>query len=299
MTQKQQEKPSPASLMGTRISHRRFLKTSALLGGSAVVASQLGWAVGVMGRVAAGPAGATGYDYDIQLPENTIYSTCLQCHVACPIKGELAAGILGKLDGNPYSPQQMLPHLEYATSPFEAALTGGKICSKGQSAIQTMYDPYRLVKVLKRDGPRGSNKWRTITFEQAVREIVEGENLFGEGHVDGLDAVLALRNPAAAKALADDVAKIKKGVLSVDQFKANHADHLHTLIDPDHPDKGPKNNQYTSLIGRAEHGRKEFIKRFTSTCTSSPGSARSYLTTVLVGRSIQSRRCRPARRSTP
>jgi tetrathionate reductase subunit A len=36
--------------------------------------------------------------------------------------------------------------------------------------------------VLKREGPRGSGKWRTIEFDKAIREIVEGGDLFGEGH---------------------------------------------------------------------------------------------------------------------
>jgi len=41
-----------------------------------------------------------------------------------------------------------------------------------------MYDPYRVVKVLKRDGKRGENKWKVIPFDQAVTEVVEGGKLF-------------------------------------------------------------------------------------------------------------------------
>lgn len=34
-------------------------------------------------------------------------------------------------------------------------------------------------------GPRGSGQWKTIAFEDLVKEICEGGDLFGEGHVDG------------------------------------------------------------------------------------------------------------------
>jgi hypothetical protein len=33
------------------------------------------------------------------------------------------------------------------------------------------------------------------------------------------------------------------------------ADHLDTLIDPDHPDLGPKNNQFTFVWGGLKDGR--------------------------------------------
>ena len=57
----------------------------------------------------------------------------------------------------------------------------GSLCPKGQAGIQALYDPYRIVKVLKRAGKRGENKWKSVPFEQAVDEIVNGGNLFGEG----------------------------------------------------------------------------------------------------------------------
>jgi anaerobic selenocysteine-containing dehydrogenase len=52
--------------------------------------------------------------------------------------------------------------------------------------------------------------------------------------------------------------------MTVAQFKRGHADHLDFLIDPDHPDLGPKNNQFVFLAGRIEHGRKELMKWFTN-----------------------------------
>ena len=264
MTQPRKEQDSTLGHLGTKqVSRRDFLKTTALLGGSALFASQLGWTRGFLERLNTHGPDTAGWVYDVQQPENTIYSVCLQCHVSCPIKAKLQNGILYKLDGNPYSALQLLPQLPFATLPFTAARTDGKICSKAQAGIQTLYDPYRVVKVLKRAGPRGSGKWRTISFDRAVQEIVEGGNLFGEGQIEGLRSILALRDPTVAKDMAGDIGKIKAGQMSVAQFKAKHAAHLDVLIDPDHPDKGPKNNQFIFQAGRIEHGRKEFAQRFT------------------------------------
>ena len=75
----------------------------------------------------------------------------------------------------------------------------GSLCPKGQAGIQALYDPYRLVKVLKRAGKRGENKWKTIPFDEALKEIVEGGDLFGEGRVDGLKDICALRDPKSPK----------------------------------------------------------------------------------------------------
>ncbi|GAB4558956.1 MAG: hypothetical protein Kow0047_04510 [Anaerolineae bacterium] len=50
------------------------------------------------------------------------------------------------------------------------------------------------------------------------------------------------------------------------------------LIDPDHPDLGPVNNQFVFLGGRVEHGRKELAKRF---MYKSFGSTNFYLHTTI------------------
>ena len=174
---------------------------------------------------------------------------------------------MSKLTGNPYSPQNYLPHLSYATDLGHAARSDGKLCAKGQSGIQTYYDPYRVRKVLKRAGQRGENKWRVIEFDQFIDEVVTGGQLFKEigddRHYPGFNEVYALRDRELAKTLAADASLVGKGEMTVDSFKAKHADHLDKLIDPDHPDMGPKNNGFVFCAGRIEHGRKELMKWFT------------------------------------
>ena len=247
-------------------SRREFLKTTALFGS---VAS--GFGVGTIAKLAeAGERSILhdhGYEYRHNDPENIIYSTCLQCHTACPIKTKVVDGVVVKIDGNPYSPQNLIPHFDYDSSLNDAAKKEGKLCPKGQAGIETLYDNYRIRKVLKRAGPRGSDKWQTIPLDQAVEEIVNGGRLFEdigeEREVEGLRDMFVLKDSELSKSMQADIKRVKDKKMTVSAFKEQYMDHLHILIDPDHPDFGPKNNQFVFLAGRIEHGRKELMKRFT------------------------------------
>jgi anaerobic selenocysteine-containing dehydrogenase len=105
------------------------------------------------------------------------------CHSRCGIRAKVKEGILVKLDGNPYHPnnrdvdESNAPdRLPYNTSPQDALNHLGRLCLKGQSGIQTVYDPYRIQKPLKRVGPRNSGQWKTISWEQAFSEIANRIN---------------------------------------------------------------------------------------------------------------------------
>ncbi|MFQ5848176.1 MAG: molybdopterin-dependent oxidoreductase [Candidatus Methylomirabilales bacterium] len=245
------------------ISRRSLLKSGALLGGSAVLMSQLE-ATSMLAR-SAEAAGRVAGGYPLSKAENTIYSVCLQCHTACPIKVKVLNGIAVKVDGNPYS-ENMIPNLDYSAPLSKGAKIDAKVCPKGQSGIQSLYDPYRIVKVLKRNGPRGSNKWTVIPFDQAVDEIVNGGKLFAsigeQRHVPGLKEIYGLRDAKLSARMAKDATAVAKGKMQVADFKSKYRAHLDVLIDPDHPDLGPKNNQLLTMWGRIEHGRIELGKRF-------------------------------------
>ncbi len=255
-----------------RGNRRDFLRSSALLGGCGLLA---GTVAPVFSRMAHAQR-MTELDrgehkYLHNSPENTIYSTCLQCHTSCSLRCKVVDGVLVKIDGSPICAQTRVHNLPYTSDLAKAALAEGKICPKGQSGIETLYDPHRLVKVLKRKTgtPRGGGQWVTVDFNAAINEIVAGGNLFGEGHVEGLKDVYVLRDRSVSKAMTDDVGKIKKKAMTVEEFKSKHSAQLNTLIDPDHPDLGPKNNQFVFLAGRIQHGRAELMKWFTARCLGS------------------------------
>ncbi len=259
---------SQQSTSRLRLTRRQVLKAAALAGGGTL----LGRVPGLIGHLQQAAAQPASDSYPLARPENLIYTACLNCNTGCGIKVGILDGVAAKIDGSPYNPFTLVPHLPYKTPPAQAAAVEGAICPKGQAGLLTVYDPFRIRQVLKRAGPRGSNRWRTIPFEQAVREIVEGGQLFadvGENRrVPGLQELWALRDPKVAKAMAkavDDIRAEKdpqKKRQLVETFKADFKDQLHTLIDPDHPDLGPKNNQFLYFWGRQKAGRADFARRF-------------------------------------
>ncbi len=247
-----------------KLTRRDFLKTSAFLGGTVALAGSIDLVFSRLAR-AQGPTHLAAGEYARNKPENIIYSVCLNCHIRCSIKAKLVDGIVVKVDGSPFHATNRLPNLPYDTPLDVAAKKEGKLCPKGQAGPQITYDPYRVRKVLKRKPgtPRGGGEWITIDFNQAVEEIVNGGDLFGEGPVPGLKDIWKLRDPELSKVLAADSQAVARGEMSLEAFKQKHTAHLDLLIDPDHPDLGPVNNQFVFMAGRIQHGRKEFGKRFT------------------------------------
>ena len=100
-------------------------------------------------------------------------------------------------------------------------------CARGSAMFEHQTAPHRVLQPLKRVGPRGSGQWKTIAFEDLVKEICEGGDLFGEGHVDGLRAIRDVQ----------------------------------TLIDPENPEYGPKANQLL-VTDASNEGRTPLINRF-------------------------------------
>lgn len=183
-------------LLETLLTRRDFLKVS---GGVAAMtqftpASAQEW-MAQLGKTGSKPD-QVGQDAKI------VRSVCLMCHSGCGIQGTIVNGELVKLDGNPYHPNTY----DYVAkgdiveeSDLDGGLGGkdvGTLCAKGQSGIYALYNPNRLKHPLKRVGPRGSGKWKTITWEQALTEICEGGLLFkdvpGEENrmVEGLKSIL-------------------------------------------------------------------------------------------------------------
>jgi len=74
-------------------------------------------------------------------------STCAQCPSACGIMGRVREGRILKLEGNP-----------------ESNISGGRICSLGQAAVQHHYSPDRLIKPMVRD----NGSLQPTTWEKAL-----------------------------------------------------------------------------------------------------------------------------------
>src|SRR3989338_3704215 len=229
------------------LSRKKFLKLSTSVGAGTLLGSALMDGLGSLNNALAS-GDIQGANYDLNKPENIINSVCLQCNTGCGIKVKLLDGLAVKIDGNPYSPWTMWPHIPAKVSLQDTSAVDGYICPKGQSGIQTLYDPYRIRRVLKRAGKRGENKWVSISFEQAVKEIVNGGKIFsnisGEENrsVEGLKDIWAIRDPKGFKEMSQDIKEIwhtkeKDGKKKkVEEFKEKYKEHLDKMIDPQHPD---------------------------------------------------------------
>lgn len=167
-------------------------------------------------------------------------SVCVGCVSLCGVRVRVdkASGKVLRVTGNPYHVLARDQFLSYSTplkdsyralSNFgEAGLAGrATACGRGNAVLQKLDDPHRVLVPLKRVGPRNSGKWQPIEFEQLVREVVEGGDLFGEGPVEGLRAIRDLK----------------------------------TLIDPKQPELGPKANQF-AIVGGFKEGRLPLLARF-------------------------------------
>lgn len=250
------------------VSRRNFLKVGAAAGGTAAFLGSIFGFKHIMNVQA--QAGEGEFQYPLMDPAHQIYTACLQCNTGCGIKVKLLDGVAVKVDGNPYSPMTLYPHIDYNSPAAQMGGVEGALCPKGQSGLQSVYDPYRLVSVVKRKPgtPRGAGEWETISFEQAIAEIVNGGDLFGEGNVPGLLESFALTDAAVAKEMAAASAAIQSEKdpeakrAKIAEFQVTFADYLDTLIDPEHPDFGPKNNQVVFNWGRLKDGRGNFYKRW-------------------------------------
>ena len=68
--------------------------------------------------------------------------------------GVIKMGLAKKLEGNP-----------------DDAISQGKLCARGQAAIQVTYHPDRLDKPKKRSGERGSGQFVDISWDEAIKEL--------------------------------------------------------------------------------------------------------------------------------
>lgn len=169
-------------LLNPGVDRRTFLKVSGTL--ATVVAAD------PVFRAAEGGAGTaaaahlplvTGENLAdaVESGEDILYSVCQMCHARCGIRAKVVDGVLVKIDGNPWHPNQrdvnennVPDRLAYRVGDPETQFHElGRVCLKGQSGVQTVYDPYRIQHPLKRVGPRGSGRWQTITWVQAFSEI--------------------------------------------------------------------------------------------------------------------------------
>jgi anaerobic selenocysteine-containing dehydrogenase len=138
--------------MSHRLTRRGFLKMSAMAAAASVVSgctANLQRTEYLESYVRPPEEGLPG--------ENLWYaSTCRQCSAGCGIIVRVSEGRARKIEGNPLHP-----------------VNRGKLCARGQAALQELYDPDRLRNAVQQTGGRGSQQFEPLYWEDALKVLVE------------------------------------------------------------------------------------------------------------------------------
>jgi anaerobic selenocysteine-containing dehydrogenase len=139
--------------MTDRLTRRQFLKASAVTAAGAAAASVLSGCSPGLQR--------TEYleSYVVPpeqgLPGESLWyaSTCRQCPAGCGIVVRVSNGRARKVEGNPLHP-----------------VNAGKLCARGQAALQELYDPDRLRNAV-RQRSRGTQVYEPIYWDDALADL--------------------------------------------------------------------------------------------------------------------------------
>ena len=95
-------------------------------------------------------------DRKVSKSYSIVPTICFNCEAACGLLAyvDKETGNIKKFQGNPLHPASR-----------------GRNCAKGPATINQIEDPERILYPLKRDGPRGSGKWKRVTWEEAITDI--------------------------------------------------------------------------------------------------------------------------------
>ena len=140
---------SPSSVGSTGLTRRTFLKASAAGGaGLAVVAAVPGTPTKVLHALEASGA--------IQTSGEELFGVVCSpnCWMGCRLNAHVRDGKLVKTSMNP------MPEAQY-----------NRVCLRGLSHVQRVYDPDRFKYPMKRVGPRGGGEWERISWNEAISTI--------------------------------------------------------------------------------------------------------------------------------
>ncbi len=143
------------------VSRRQFLKAGAAgLAGAPVIAGQADAHETELEH------GGADFSFLSGVERESVPTVCALCASRCPAVGYVEKGMLVKIEGQPSSIR-----------------THGTLCAKGQAGVNQVYDPDRILQPLRRTGERGDGKWRKISWDDALGELVGRlEKLREDGH---------------------------------------------------------------------------------------------------------------------
>ncbi|MEW6410061.1 MAG: molybdopterin-dependent oxidoreductase [Nitrospirota bacterium] len=139
------------------LTRRDFVKLGLATGTVFTVGSRFTYFAGAMELESAGRGvhakedTITGEAWDKVVPY-----TCLVCNIEDGGIAFIKNGRVRKLEGND-------KHVS----------TRGRLCAKGQGGIGHLYDPDRILYPLRRTGPRGTGRWKRVSWDEAIGEVAD------------------------------------------------------------------------------------------------------------------------------
>ncbi len=139
--------------------------------------------LGIVGATAAGAglagsvharvnAAMAGRDEWYDRVEEYVPSICQLCPGGCGLNVRVVAGMPVKIEGNQQHP-----------------VNRGGLCPRGLAGLQSLYSPDRIVAPLRRTGPKGSDQWEEISWDEAIQAVA---GPLGELRRKGTPEALAL-----------------------------------------------------------------------------------------------------------
>jgi anaerobic selenocysteine-containing dehydrogenase len=132
-----------------KVNRRRFLGFAAGTAAGTALGVSAGRTIGDFLQAANAPV------YPPRGPENFVLSVCNLCPGGCGVRVRRIGTRAVKLDGNPLHP-----------------INGGRLCPRGQAALQGLYHPDRLAGPMRRTGSRGSiSSFERVPWDRALGEV--------------------------------------------------------------------------------------------------------------------------------
>lgn len=135
-----------------RISRRNFIKLG--MSTTAALASGVGYSKLLMAKEL--DLGGRSYNHITAAKERiSVGTTCSLCrYYTCGALAFVEEGAVVAMGGNPIHPSSR-----------------ARLCPLGNTSHLKIHDPDRILFPLKRMGPRGSGKWKRITWDDALNEV--------------------------------------------------------------------------------------------------------------------------------
>ncbi len=130
------------------ITRRNFIKATAGTTAAALAAPS-------MLKAMENDLGGRDFSPETLKERKAIPTNCHVCNIQDGAIAYVEDGRVVKLEGNPN-------HVS----------TRGRLCAKGNAGMWYSYDPDRIMYPLKRVGKRGEGKWKRITWDEALSEVV-------------------------------------------------------------------------------------------------------------------------------